>query len=368
MVIGTATRPAATKSTAVSVSSCPISRLRLAPIASRVAISRRRVEARASSIPATLLQAIARSAPVRAKSAARKSRKGVRIGPGTRLVGSSAAVCRWLASGVAALYCVIRVSSSACASVRLRPGASRPTPTCHTPRTAVSRFALGSPRASATMAIGSHTSVPASVTPSKPGSATPTTAKSRLFRRNGRSSTRGSAPSRRVQKRWVSTTTGRAPGTTSSSSRKKRPRAARVPSTEKKLADTSVPKTRSLEPATVRLIGRPPKSTAAMPLKVVACWRRYSKAGWVMLSKPLPLVPRPMSTTRPGSATPADGASSASAMLKIVLLAASPAASDTTAVTTKIGLRPSSRTAWRRSVARFTLHTTGGLRGLFRVG
>ena len=60
-------------------------------------------------MPATLLQAMASSAPVSTNSTATKTRNGVRIGPGTRLVGRSAAVWRGLAVGLAALNCVISV-------------------------------------------------------------------------------------------------------------------------------------------------------------------------------------------------------------------------------------------------------------------
>ncbi len=64
IVSGMAAAPAARKSNSVSVSICAISRPRLAPTASRVAISRRRAAARARSIPATLLHAMAISAAV----------------------------------------------------------------------------------------------------------------------------------------------------------------------------------------------------------------------------------------------------------------------------------------------------------------
>ena len=64
---------------------CP----RPAPTASRVAISRRRVAARASSMPATLLHAIASSAPVSAKRKPMNARNGIRTGPGMRPIDIS---------------------------------------------------------------------------------------------------------------------------------------------------------------------------------------------------------------------------------------------------------------------------------------
>ena len=79
---------AATNSTIVSVSSCAISCPRPAPTARRVAISRRRVAARASSMPATLLHAIASSAPVSANRKPMNARNGVRTGPGIRPIGA----------------------------------------------------------------------------------------------------------------------------------------------------------------------------------------------------------------------------------------------------------------------------------------
>jgi hypothetical protein len=57
-----------------------------------VAISRRRAAARASSIPATLLHAIARRAPVKAKRNPINARNGVRIGPGMLPIDATAIV------------------------------------------------------------------------------------------------------------------------------------------------------------------------------------------------------------------------------------------------------------------------------------
>jgi hypothetical protein len=96
-VSGNAASAAARNSTAVSVSSCVMMRPRLAPTASRVAISRRRTVARASSMPATLAQAMASSAPVSAKRMPMKARNGVRSGPGIRLSGAIATPCSWFA-------------------------------------------------------------------------------------------------------------------------------------------------------------------------------------------------------------------------------------------------------------------------------
>jgi hypothetical protein len=64
------------------------------------------------------------------------------------------------------------------------------------------------------------------------------------------------------------------------------------------------------------------------------------------LSKPWPFCDRPTSTSRPGSVTPAGGLnSSAFAIVKIVVFAPMPMASDSTAVSAKTGLRRTSRAA-----------------------
>jgi hypothetical protein len=100
------------------------------------------------------------------------------------------------------------------------------------------------------------------------------------------------------------------------------------------LAETIRANTRSLDRPSLRLIGPPLKSIAAIPAIVCVCSRRYLKAGCDMLSNPRPWLDRPMSTTSPGVRMPAPGArSSASARLKIVLLAAMPSASEARAVT-----------------------------------
>ncbi len=230
---GTDTAAAAANSTKVSVSNCATRRPRPAPTASRVAISRRRVAARASSMPATLLHAMASRAPVNANRKPMNARNGVRTGPGMRPIGATAIVCRGFARGSNFLNASISVLSSACAWPISTPGLRRPIATCHAPRGSLSRSALESPRTTCTIANGVQRSVPTIDEPWKPGSATPTTANSRLFRRSGLVRMSGSLLKRVVQKWWLNTTTGRSPGTCSSSARKKRPTAARVPSTSK---------------------------------------------------------------------------------------------------------------------------------------
>ena len=65
-----------------------------------------------------------------------------------------------------------------------------------------------------------------------------------------------------------------------------------------------------------------------------------------MLSNPLPLSARPMSTTLDASRTPAVGSNNkASVRLKMVAAAPMPSASEMIDVRVKIGLRPSRRTA-----------------------
>ena len=64
----------------------------------------------------------------------------------------------------------------------------------------------------------------------------------------------GSPLKRSIQKAWLSTITGTAPGARSSSGRKNRPAAGRVPSTSKKVPDTSVAYTSSVVAPSLRLI------------------------------------------------------------------------------------------------------------------
>lgn len=125
------------------------------------------------------------------------------------------------------------MSSSACACSIGTPGFNRPTATCQTDRGEVSMSESARPRTTCTIAIGAHRSVPIIDDPWNPASATPTTENSRLFRISGRSRIVGSLLNRLVHRAWLSTTTGRSPGTSSSSSRKKRPSVGFVPSTEK---------------------------------------------------------------------------------------------------------------------------------------
>ncbi len=79
----------------------------------------------------------------------------------------------------------------------------------------------------------------------------------------------GSPLKRRCQNAWLRTATGRSPGAASSSGRKNRPSAGRVPSTSKNEPDTSTPVMRSLPPFSTRLIGLPPNSTADIEASVV---------------------------------------------------------------------------------------------------
>ena len=65
-------RPATSESRTLSVRSWRRSRPRLAPRASRTAVSRRRAVARASRRPATLVQAMSRTSPTTARSRPRK--------------------------------------------------------------------------------------------------------------------------------------------------------------------------------------------------------------------------------------------------------------------------------------------------------
>ena len=96
------------------------------------------------------------------------------------------------------------------------------------------------------------------------------------------------------------------------------------------------------EPSVPRLIGRP-RNPPPRPhgLAVVAQFVGRVR----LLSNPLPLLARPISTIDPASRTPAVGAiNKASVRLNIVAAAPIPSASETIDVRVNTGLRPSKRT------------------------
>ena len=125
----TATPAPARPRTTPSLSICRINWARLAPIASRTLISRRRAEARARSIPATLAHAISRTRPTTAMTAAEPAESGpVACGTSSRtsLVANADIVRARFVSGYAAASCVPSVAMLACAWWTVAPGLRRP--------------------------------------------------------------------------------------------------------------------------------------------------------------------------------------------------------------------------------------------------
>ena len=116
--------PPRTNSSIVSTSSCRTSRARPAPMARRMAISRRRTEPRARRTPVRFVQATASTIETIPRSRARKAASG----PRRSGVGDNAAARNRLprlASGSSCSRARLRVSSSAVAPPIEIPGFSR---------------------------------------------------------------------------------------------------------------------------------------------------------------------------------------------------------------------------------------------------
>ena len=108
----------ARRAAAPSTSSCWISRPRLAPIASRTLISRRRAEARASSMPATFAQAISSTRPTIAISPAApidSTPPACGTSSRTSSVGTADILRSLLVCGLAAASCAPISATLACA-------------------------------------------------------------------------------------------------------------------------------------------------------------------------------------------------------------------------------------------------------------
>ena len=185
IVNGTDARAAAANNTSVSVNSCRINCCRPAPTASRVAISRRRVAARASCMPATLRAGNGeqRAGQREQESDERQKRRAHRTGnpahrrqrDGESRIGERLNFLVRLQQGVELGLGLFDWDARLQSSNRHVPHPTR----------VGQHVGVGSPVDFRTMAIGAHKSVPIIDDPWKPGSATPTTENSRLFSRSG---------------------------------------------------------------------------------------------------------------------------------------------------------------------------------------
>ena len=157
---------------ALSVSNCPISRERAAPIASRTPISRCRAMARASIILATLAQAISSTRPkpimMGDKAAITIGSRGMAVALERRIAPAA-----FSGSGRLAVRCRAQIARAASAWRRLKPCRSLPTMPmrsgCFEPKR------LGPSSNWGAMLKGAQKSKGTSLSPVKPARATPTT-------------------------------------------------------------------------------------------------------------------------------------------------------------------------------------------------
>ncbi len=220
----------------LSVSSCRTSRPRLAPCDSRMAISRRRAVARASSRLPTLAQAISSTRPTTPSSSSEALTTAWRscglmaaCGNGTRWKVRPRLSFVYSRSSRLAMAVI-----SACAAGIVTPGRNRPMVLTNRPRRCSYQLSSGSRLIWRFIAIGTHSSgwTPVSV-PVKRWGATPITVKPMPLSRRELPITAGSPPSCWRQKWFETTATGCAPGLVASSTVKKRPRSASTPSSSK---------------------------------------------------------------------------------------------------------------------------------------
>ena len=203
---------------------------------------------------------------------------------------------------------------------------------------------------------GTYTSAdsPTSI-PWKPGGPTPTTAIGWPLTSTLWPTTRGSAPNRRVQNPWPSTTTGCAPGVRSSSSLRRRPAAGRRPSTPKNVPETSTPSTWSVWFPTVTCSGAVYSASAPSKASLlsrsstnIGCDRGVSVSLWLCVA-PEEGPGASTTTSRSGSFTGSRRNSTWSMSVKIAVLAPMPRARVRITTSVKPGLLASVRSAYRRS-------------------
>ncbi len=183
-------------------------------------------------MPATLVLAITSTSAESASSTDRNPATIPRRSPGNRLTGSTRTPCPRFTSGYSSCARAAIAASSASAAPADLSGARRPIAVSQTARRSCNTDAL-CPRRGVAI-IGIHTSGASTYGPWNPSPATPTIVNGCPLSTMVLSSTERLASKRSLQNRWLSTTTGAAPGTRSSSGRKKRPSAGRVSSTLKK--------------------------------------------------------------------------------------------------------------------------------------
>src|SRR5882672_664322 len=217
------TQPATVESSVLSTTSCRRTRHRVAPSAVRIARSRPRPAARASSRLATLAQPMSRRKPA-ASSASLHGLSNPRKPP---VYGSTAACRPASVSGYSRARRVAMASSSARACGIVMPSASRPT-------TASVRASRRRSRTCGAIASGSHAlSIIGNL---KRAGITPITVTGSSLTVTGRPMIRGSPPYRSCQTPSPRMTTGGAPRR-SSSAVKTRPRSGRSPSSVNAVAE-----------------------------------------------------------------------------------------------------------------------------------
>ena len=230
--------PPTTASRSPSVSSCCTSRLRVAPRASRTAISRPRADARASSRLATLVQASSRIRPAAPIASAALS---TRVSRGAKS-GSSKPVPPEMSSAprsrlVAGYVCSSRAAKSPNLeepAARSRPGRSRPA-TVSQVLSRSSRIPSAPLMTWACIIIGTQRSGwnPNLRTPCVPRRRHADDVNGWPLSRTTVPRTPGSPPNRSCHRRWLTTISGSEPGPRASAGVKVRPSTGRSPNAEK---------------------------------------------------------------------------------------------------------------------------------------
>ncbi len=228
----------------LSARSWRTTRPRAAPRANRTAISRRRAAARASSMLATLAQAMRRIRPTAAmsKAAAGVSMPSTMGWNRTERAGSNEALRSLSMSGYSWASRATAVSTCALASSTVRPGARRPvTNSQRLPRCSRRVFPGEGPcdwmplkfSFSTIMSGVQNSGARPGIVPVNSAGATPTMVYSTPLSSTRCPSTLGLPASRRCQKPWLTMATGWVSSVRFSSGTKLRPSAGRTPRTSK---------------------------------------------------------------------------------------------------------------------------------------
>ena len=292
-------------SSTLSVSNCRTSRQRPAPNARRTDISRRRSPARANSSPARFAQASVSTSPTSSPMRPSTSRNCVGSIRTTRPAENSRTCRPSRRSSPTSGCCTFRaraaVSSAASAVCIDTPLASRTT-AWNRSAPSFDRMSPSSSGASAAPTV-TGTKISAGLagkTPWNPPAAMPASVALWPFTCSVLPTARGSASSRRLQNRSLTTTTGSAPNRSVSGERR-RPAAGATPSASKYSGETRWPKTRSApcSPSTATLNGTGPRYAVA-PSMMSSSSRIRSKAGYDNRAS--------TATSEPGSRAPGSGA------------------------------------------------------------